>query len=260
MGRLDGKVALITGAARGSGASTAELFAAEGAKVVVTDILDDLGRELVANIGPAAIYERLDITDESRWSEVVDVAVETFGSLDVMVNNAAILEFGSLLDTTLDAFKRTVDVNQVGVFLGMRTAVPAMREAGGGSIINISSVDGLRGLNGVFAYASTKWAVRGMTKCAAMELGHLGIRVNSVHPGGVRTPMNDPHIGDMDIDAMFANLPIPRLMEPEEVAQLNLFLASDESSYCTAADFTADGGWTAGVREPALPGLEISKA
>jgi 3alpha(or 20beta)-hydroxysteroid dehydrogenase len=256
MGRLSGKVALVTGAARGSGEAMARLFVAEGAKVVVTDILDELGGEVAASLGEAAIYRRLDVTVESDWETVVADAVETFGLLDVVVNNAAILEFGTLSDTSVEAFMRTVTVNQLGTFLGMRAAVEPMRKAGGGSIINISSVDGLRGLNGVFAYSSTKWAVRGMAKCAALELGHLGIRVNSIHPGGVATPMNDPHAGDMDIDAMFANQAIPRLAEADEVARLTLFLASDDSSYCTGSEFTADGGWTAGIREPALPGLE----
>jgi 3alpha(or 20beta)-hydroxysteroid dehydrogenase len=256
MDRLRGKVALVTGSARGQGEAVVRLFVSEGAKVLVTDVLDDLGKAVAASLDTSAVYLHLDVTSESDWSMAVATAKDVFGGLDILVNNAGILEFGSLATTTTEDYLRTVMVNQVGPFLGMQAAQRLMQPAGRGSIVNISSVDGLRGLNGVFAYAATKWAVRGMTKCAAMELGHVGIRVNSVHPGGVKTPMNDPHIGDMDIDAMFEPLPIGRLAEPEEIANLVLFLASDESSYCTAGEFTADGGWTAGVRQAALPGLE----
>ena len=254
--RLRDKVALITGSARGQGEAVARLFASEGGRVVVSDVLDDQGREVAGSLGASAVYVHLDVTSEDDWAAATAAAVDAFGRLDILVNNAGILEFGSLASTTAEDYLRMVTVNQLGPFLGMQAVERVMRPAGSGSIVNISSVDGLRGLNGVFAYAATKWALRGMTKCAAMELGHAGIRVNSVHPGGVRTPMNDPHIGDMDIDAMFEPLPIGRLAEPEEIASLVLFLASDEASYCTAAEFTADGGWTAGVREPALPGFE----
>lgn len=254
MPRLAGKVALVTGAARGQGEAAARLFAAEGAQVLVTDVLDDLAAEVADSLGSSAVAVRLDIAEEADWSAAVQTAEERFGGLHVLVNNAAILEFASLLETSTEDFLRVTRVNQLGVLLGMRECAPLMARSGGGSIVNISSVDGLRGLNGVFSYAASKWAVRGMTKCAAMELGPLGIRVNSVHPGGIDSPMNEDHKGDFDLDKIFGVLPVPRLGDPDEIARLVLFLASDDSSYCTGAEFVADGGWTSGHREPALPG------
>ena len=254
MPRLAGKVALITGAARGQGEAAARLFVAEGARVLVTDVIDDQAAAVAADLGPNALSLHLDISSEDDWQRAVREIEDGWGRLDVLVNNAAILEFASLLETTTEQFLRITRVNQLGVLLGMRECANLMARSGGGSIVNVSSVDGLRGLNGVFSYATSKWAVRGMSKCAAMELGPLGIRVNSVHPGGIDSPMNDDHKDDFDLDAIFGVLPVPRLGTPEEIAKLVLFLASDESSYCTAAEFVADGGWTAGHREPALPG------
>ena len=255
MGKLSGKVAIVTGSAQGHGESAARLFAAEGARVVVTDVVDDLGAAVAADLGDAAVYRHLDVSDEAGWQQVVDDTVARWGGLHVLVNNAGILEFGGLLDITADDYLRMVRVNQLGVFLGMRAVARPMMASGGGSIVNIASVDALRGLNGVFAYSSTKWAVRGMSRCAAMELGHGGIRVNVVLPGGMDSPMNADHKDDFDLDRIFGALPIPRLGQPDEIARLTAFLASDDSSYCTGADFVADGGWTAGVRERNLPGL-----
>jgi 3alpha(or 20beta)-hydroxysteroid dehydrogenase len=250
MGRLDGKVAIITGAARGQGAAEARLFAAEGAKVVVTDVLDAEGEALAKELGDAVAFVHQDVSQEADWERTVADAVERFGGVDVLVNNAAILGFNQLQRTTLEEYRKIIDVNQVGVFLGMRSVIKPMRARGGGSIINVSSVDGIKGSPYVIAYQASKFAVTGMTKGSAIELARYGIRVNSVHPGGVKTPMiTDMGGGGMD-DYFAANVPLGRAGEPEEIAPLVLFLASDESSYCTGAQFVADGGWTAGHAIP----------
>lgn len=246
MSRLDGKVALVSGAARGQGAAEARLFVAEGARVVMGDLLDDEGRDVAASLGDDAHYVHLDVTQEASWTQAVHIATERFGRLDVLVNNAGIFRMSPLLDLSVADYMTVVTVNQVGVFLGMKTAAPAMIAAGGGSIVNISSIDGLVGSTNSLAYVASKFAVRGMTKTAALELGHHGIRVNSVHPGGIRTPMVTEALGDQAAGAMFANVPLGRIGEPEEVAKLALFLASDESSYSTGSEFVIDGGWTCG--------------
>jgi 3alpha(or 20beta)-hydroxysteroid dehydrogenase len=253
MGRLEGKVALITGGARGQGEAEARLFVAEGAKVLIADVLDEQGTKLAAGIGEAAKYIHLDVSQEADWQAAVERAVSVFGKLDVLVNNAGIVRTGLLENMDLGSYMEVVNVNQVGTFLGMRAVVKPMREAGGGSIVNISSNAGLEGVEGVGAYVASKWAVRGMTKTAAIELGRYGIRVNSVHPGGVDTPMiSGDALGGADQDAAFASLPIPRIGRPEEIALLVLFLASDEASYTTGAEVSADGGRMAGHRDPGL--------
>lgn len=253
MGRLTGKVALISGGARGQGAAEARLFCAEGASVVIGDVLDEQGHKVAAEIGAAACYVRLDVTREDDWTSAVALARGRFGRLDVLVNNAGIVRTGYLENHSLADYLAVVNVNQVGVFLGMRAVVGALREAGGGSIVNISSNAGLEGVEGVIGYAASKWAVRGMTKSAALELGQYGIRVNSVHPGGVDTPMlGGAELGHMLAKNPFANQPIPRIAQPEEIARLVLFLASDESSYSTGSEFTADGGRMAGHRDPGI--------
>ena len=252
MQRLDGKVALITGGARGQGEAEARLFAAEGAKVVVADVLDEEGSKVAAEIGDAALYRHLDVTREDEWSAAVDDATSHFGRLDVLVNNAGILRTGPLETTSLEDYMDVIRVNQVGTFLGMRAVVPALRAAGGGSIVNISSNAGMEGVEHVIAYVASKWAVRGMTKTAALELGQDGIRVNSVHPGGVDTPMlAGPEAEVFDQDAAFASQPLPRISQPVEIARLVLFLASDESSFCTGSEFSADGGRMAGHMDSA---------
>lgn len=251
-GRLDGKVAIITGAARGQGAAEARRFAAEGARVVLGDVLDADGEAVAAEIGDAARYVHLDVSSEADWSTAV-AAAEAMGPLTVLVNNAGILRFTSIADTTLDEYLQVISVNQVGTFLGMRAAIEPMTRAGGGSIVNISSIDGIGSKNGLVSYSSSKGAVRAMTKTAALELGHLGIRVNSVHPGGVFTPMT----GDTPVewlDAAHAHLPLRRVGRVEEIATMVVFLASDEASYCTGGEFVVDGGWLAGDILPALPG------
>ena len=253
MKRLEGKVALITGGARGQGEAEARLFASEGARVVVTDVLDEAGEKVAAEIGDAAIYRHLDVRSEQEWDRVVDDTTDAFGKLDILVNNAGIVRAGPLETTSLADYMDVVQINQVGVFLGMRAAVAPMRAAGGGSIVNISSNAGLEGVEGVVGYVASKWAVRGMTKTAALEFGQHGIRVNSVHPGGVDTPMlQSDEVSGVDQSASFASQPIPRISQPIEIARVVLFLASDEASFCTGAEFAADGGRMAGHRDPGL--------
>ena len=247
MARVDGKVALISGAARGQGEADARLLAAEGAKVVIGDVLDEQGAAVATGIGDAARYHHLDVRRADDWQRVVAFAVNTFGRLDVLVNNAGIIKVGSIVELTVEDYLEVFEVNQLGCFLGMKAAIPAMRVAGGGSIINISSVGGLRGRPMTAAYAATKFAIRGMTKCAALEVGHDGIRVNSVHPGSIDTDMTrGAEFADIDKQAYHAALPIPRVGTPDDVAQVVLFLASDDSRYCTGAEFVVDGGQTAG--------------
>ena len=253
MARLEDKVALITGGARGQGEAEARLFVAEGARVVVADVLDAEGSKVAAEIGDQARYVHLDVSDEAGWQSAVAETVSLFGKLDVLVNNAGIVRTGLIEGMSLASYMEVVNVNQVGSFLGMRAVVEPMREAGGGSIVNISSNAGLEGVEGVVAYVATKWAVRGMTKTAAIELGRYGIRVNSVHPGGVDTPMlSGEELAGVDQDAAFASQPIARIGRPEEIARLVLFLASDEASYCTGSEFAADGGRMAGHRDPGI--------
>jgi 3alpha(or 20beta)-hydroxysteroid dehydrogenase len=253
MGRLDGKVALITGGARGQGASHARRFVAEGARVIVADVLDEPGAQLTADLGPPATYVHLDVSDEASWDAAIAATAESFGRLDVLVNNAGILRVAPLADTELADYRAVIDVNQIGCFLGMRAAARTMGAAGGGSIVNVSSIAGLQGMPGVIAYVASKFAIRGMTKAAAIELGHQGIRVNAVHPGTIDTPMIA--VGDfdgVDQDALYASLPIPRIGQPDDVSHLMVFLASDESAYCTGGEFVVDGGVTAG---PAIAGI-----
>jgi len=245
-GRLDGKVALISGGARGQGAAAARAFTREGAKVVIGDILDEDGKQLAEEIGEDALYFRLDVTREDDWAGAVEEGERLFGRIDVLLNNAGILKFAKLADMTLEEYMQVVNVNQTGVFLGMRAVVAAMKKAGGGSIINVSSVEGLRGSPGLVAYVASKFAVRGMTKAAAVELGRDGIRVNSIHPGIVDTPMTrGVGLAGMDLDALFSSIPLRRAGVPEDIVAMAIFLASDDSAYCTGAEFVVDGGATA---------------
>lgn len=249
--RLSGKVALITGGAGGQGAAEAKRFINEGAQVVIADVVEDACAELADSLGEAAFSVHLDVTSEDGWEAAVSQTLKQFGRLDILINNAGIVRTGLLESMSLEDFMAVTQVNQVGVFLGMRAVIAAMRTAGGGSIVNISSSGGLEGVEGVIGYVGSKWAVRGMTKTAAMELGRYGIRVNSVHPGGVDTAMiNGPEFEGVDKDAVYSALPIARVGQPEEIANLVLFLASDESSYSTGSEFTADGGLMAGHRNP----------
>lgn len=225
------------------GVEEAKRFVSEGAKVVIGDVLDEEGAKAASALGDACIYAHLDVTQEADWCAAVETAESTFGKLDILVNNAGILLVDLIEDTRLEDYERVVRINQTGVFLGIRSAIPAMKRAQGGSIVNISSLAGMKGIGGAIAYAASKWAVRGMTKTAAIELGPYGIRVNSVHPGGIDTPMM---AAANDDEPPIVTYPIARVGRPEEVAELVLWLASDKSSYSTGAEFLIDGGDMAG--------------
>lgn len=254
MGRLDGKVALISGAARGQGAATAALFAFEGCKVVLGDILEDQVQETAAKISDEeALACRLDVTHEADWAAAVDTTVDRYGKLDVLVNNAGILRAGvPMILTSLEDYMATINVNQVGVFLGMRAAAPAMVAAGGGSIINISSILGLEGMQATLPYVASKFAVRGMTKAAALELASARIRVNSIHPGFIDTDMLGPATLGFAFSEVYdvRQIPLARMGTPTDISHLSLYLASDESSYCTGGEFVIDGGMMAGPYPP----------
>jgi 3alpha(or 20beta)-hydroxysteroid dehydrogenase len=245
MGKLDGKVAIVTGGARGQGGAEAALFRAEGAEVIVTDVLADVGEAHAKAIG--ATFLRHDVRSEEEWAEVVRQTVERHGRIDVLINNAGIFQRAKLLDTSLDLYRHIVDVNQVGVFLGMKAVAPTMVSQQSGSMVNISSVAGLVASAGALAYGASKFAVTGMTKTAAAELARFNIRVNSIHPGMIETDMmTEVTGGDAGRhDRFAAAVPLRRPAEPEEVAGLALYLASDDSAYCTGSEFVIDGGMTA---------------
>lgn len=250
MCKLDGRVVLITGAARGQGEQEARLFAAEGAKVVLADVLDDQGEALAKELGEAtAAYVHLDVSQEADWTAAVAAAKEAFGQIDGLVNNAGILRFNELVATPLEEFQLITQVNQVGAFLGIRTVAPEIEAAGGGTIVNTASYTALTGMAGVGAYAATKHAILGLTRVAALELAAKKIRVNAVCPGAVDTPMSNPDGVDPEAVAeLYTKLvPLGRIGQPEEVAKLALFLSSDDSSYITGQPFVIDGGWLAGV-------------
>ena len=247
MARLEGKVALITGAARGQGEAEARRFVAEGARVVLGDVLDEEGRRVAASLGERALWVRHDVSSEASWAAFVAAAKDRFGRIDVLVNNAGVLGIAPIASITLEQYMRVINVNQVGCLLGMRAVIPAMAEAGGGSIVNIASTAGLEGVAGLVAYVSSKFAIRGMTKTAALELGRVGIRVNAICPGGIDTAMGrGDDFESVDTSGVLAALPLARIGQPDEVAALAAFLASDESSYCTGSDFVVDGGMLAG--------------
>jgi 3alpha(or 20beta)-hydroxysteroid dehydrogenase len=247
MGDLEGKVAIITGAAGGQGAAAARRYVAEGARVVIADVNDESGKALAVELGEAAYYRHLDVSSEDDWTGVVDEAVRELGKIDILVNNAGILFFSALVDTTLEQYERVIRINQIGTFLGMRSVIKPMTANGGGSIINTSSIEGLAAVPMLTAYSSSKFAIRGMTKVAAMELGEKGIRVNSVHPGMIDTNMVSTAAGGAEIDLTRAarKVALRRIGRPEEVAEVVVFLGSDKSSYCTGAEFVVDGGATA---------------
>ncbi|MXY22759.1 MAG: glucose 1-dehydrogenase [Dehalococcoidia bacterium] len=247
--RLEGKVALISGGARGQGAVEAKLFASEGASVVIGDILDDLGRQVEAEIaesGGNATYVHVDVTSESQWNDAVNTAVERYGKLDILVNNAGILIRAGVEDTTGEDWDRIMDINGKGVFLGTKAAIPAMRDAGGGSIINISSIAGLQGSPASAAYSATKGAVRILTKSTAVQYAKEGIRCNSVHPGLIYTDMTRDTLDTPEGEREWrARVPMGYIGVSEDVAKGVLFLASDESSYMTGSELVIDGGITA---------------
>lgn len=248
MSRLQDKVAIITGAARGQGEATARLFTAEGCSVILTDVLSTEGEAVAASIGERARFMRHDVSNEGDWAKVADAAVSAFGKVDILINNAAIALFKSIEETEKDELVRLLSVNVVGQYLGVKTVLPLMKAARRGAIVNISSVDGLRGTTGLSAYDCCKWAVRGFTKATALEGAPFNVRANSVHPGAIDTPMLNP-TGTPDTQPIARGLGIPfgRVGLPAEVAAASLFLASDEASYVSGAELAVDGAWTAGL-------------
>ncbi|WP_069887253.1 SDR family NAD(P)-dependent oxidoreductase [Streptomyces luteocolor] len=258
MGKLDGRVVIVTGAARGQGEQEARLFVEEGARVVVADVLDEQGKALAAELGEeSALYVHLDVGVEADWQTAVAAAKGAFGKVDGLVNNAGILRFNELVSTPLEEFQQIIQVNQIGCFLGIRTVAPEIADAGGGTIVNTASYTALTGMAYVGAYAATKHAILGLTRVAAMELAGRNIRVNAVCPGAVDTPMTNPAQLDPAADPGEAGeavaelykklVPLGRIGRPEEVAALALFLTGEDSAYITGQPFVIDGGWLAGV-------------
>ena len=243
-GRLEGKVAIVTGGAQGQGAAIARAYVEEGAKVVIADVAKDEGQALADGLGDAAHFVHHDVSDAASWTALVEDTNARFGPVDILANNAGILRFGDIERQSPEEVELVWRVNQLGVFLGMQAVSRTMRKNGGGSIINASSVEGLAGMPSCTAYAATKWAIRGMTKCAAMELGPKGIRVNSVHPGMIDTPMTRVHGGDAAMEFGASKVPLRRVGQPGDIAPVYVFLASDESSYVNGAEIAVDGGVT----------------
>jgi 3alpha(or 20beta)-hydroxysteroid dehydrogenase len=259
MGRLQDKVAVITGGARGMGAATARLFAQEGAIVTIADMLADEGQALAAELGGGATFFRLNVADEANWQGLVAELMSRHGRIDALVSNAGVVSFAEITAIDPAEFDRVYGVNVKGPLLGMKHVGGVMRAAGRGAIVNIASVDGLRGANALALYSSSKWALRGMTKTAALEFGPHGVRVNSVHPGGVDTVMGNPQ-GQQGAERNqgYERVPLQRIGEPGEIAAASLFLCSDEASYITGAELAVDGGWAAGYYHSYLPGAPAS--
>lgn len=240
-GRVAGRTVIVTGGARGIGAACARRLVAEGARVVVADLLVEEGKQLASSLGERAAFVELDVTSEASWQEAVRQAEAAYGPVTGLVNNAGIVHVDAIEDLAEEDYRRVIDVNQVGVFLGMKAVISSMKGAGTGSIVNISSIGGIIAFSNILGYVASKWAVRGMTKTAAQELGPHGIRANSVHPGVVASAMT----ADSDRShGMVDHQPLAREADPDEIARLVLFLISDESSFSTGAEFVADGGYT----------------
>lgn len=255
MRRLQDKIAIITGAARGMGAATARMFAREGATVIVADVHESDGQAVATELGSSSWFHRLDVSVENEWQEFVAIAMARHGRIDVLVNNAGIVHFSLIDQLTEKDFDRVLGVNLKGAFFGIKHVGRVMKAARRGAIVNISSVDGTRGANALSAYSASKWAVRGLTRTAALEYGPLGVRVNSVHPGGIDTAMGNPlQLRGDERHADYRLVPLRRIGEPAEVAAASLFLCSDEASYISGAEVLVDGGWAAGHYHPMLPG------
>jgi 3alpha(or 20beta)-hydroxysteroid dehydrogenase len=262
MARLDGKVVIVTGAAQGTGEGIARRAASEGARVLVTDVQEEKGRALAASLGAAARFARLDVTSESDWSAAVESATTAFGRLDGLVNNAAILWMGAIEHTPAAAMERVLRVNLLGTMLGTRAVIPGLRAAGGGSIVNVTSIEALGGMNSVGAYTASKWGARGFTKSAAIELGRDGIRVNCICPSAGNPEMHAPFAAEIDVKRYLRHVPPPVLFEGgrpaevsiDDVVPLVCFLLGDESRRITGAEIAVDAGWTAGKHCPGLPG------
>lgn len=243
--RLAGKIAIVTGGARGQGAAIVRAFVAEGAKVAIADVAEADGQALAAELGGSARFVRHDVSDPGSWTRLVEEVDQAFGPVNVLVNNAGVLRFGAVETMPLEEFDLLIAVNLRGCFLGMQSVARTMRKNGGGSIINASSIEGLGGMAFCTAYAATKFAIRGMSKAAAIELGPKGIRVNSVHPGMIDTDMTREHGGDAAMEYGASKVALKRVGVPEDVAPLYVYLASEESSYVTGGEFAVDGGATA---------------
>jgi 3alpha(or 20beta)-hydroxysteroid dehydrogenase len=258
-GKLEGKIAVVTGAARGQGEATARLFAAEGARVVLADMLEVEAKTVAASIGDNALAYKLDVASEEEWSALAMTIAAEWGTPDILVNNAGIVHPAGMLELTKADFERVLSINLMGAWLGIKSLAPAMITKGKGAIVNICSTSALWGMNGLTAYSASKWALRGITKTAAMELGHKGVRVNAVFPGGINTVMgNVTNEEASELAKYYVGQPIARIGEPEEVAAASLFLSSDDASYMCGAELAVDGGQTLGVFTPFLPGAPTS--
>jgi 3alpha(or 20beta)-hydroxysteroid dehydrogenase len=248
-------VAIVTGGARGQGAATARLFVQDGARVVIADVLEDEGRSLAAEIGTSAIFQKLDVSKEQSWNEVLMRTAARWGTADILINNAGILHQSTILELTQEDFERVLRVNLIGAWLGIKAVAPPMIAKGKGAIVNICSTAAISGINGAAAYSASKWALRGLTKTAAMELGYRGVRVNAVFPGAINTTMNSANESQSLADGKkYRDRPIQRAGTPEEVGRVSMFLVSDEASYLCGAELIVDGGVTIGTYRHFLPG------
>lgn len=255
MQRLAGKCALVTGGARGIGAGIVRRFVAEGAKVMISDVLEEDGQALAAELGDAAAFTQHDVTSADAWRAAIAATEAQFGKLDTLVNNAGIIVFKRLDDLTEAEIRRVIDVNLIGTMLGAQLAIPAIERAGGGSITNMSSADGISGANSLTAYCASKFGVRGFTKALALELGPRGIRVNSIHPGGILTPMANPMKVPRDLyDRGYWIYPAQKSGDPEDIGAAAAYLASDDAKYCIGTELSVDGGLNAGHYYMAMPG------
>ena len=255
MERLTGKVALVTGGARGIGEGIVRRFVAEGARVMISDVLDAEGEALAAALGEAAAFHHHDVTDRAQWQTVLDATEARFGQLDILVNNAGVIVFKRLEDLSEAEIRRLIDINLMGVIHGTQLAIPALERAGGGAVVNMSSADGIAGANSLSVYCATKFAVRGFTKAMALELGPRGIRVNSIHPGGIYTPLANPTNVPRELyDKGFWIYPAQRAGDPEDIGAAAAFLASDDGKYCIGTELSVDGGLNAGHYYMAMPG------
>jgi len=250
MKRFNNRTVIITGSARGMGASHARGFVAEGANVVIGDVLEQEGQALADELGAHAIFSRLDVTSDRDWAATVTAAEDAFGPVSVLINNAGIVRFGQIEETEPNVWRQVIEINLTGAYLGIRAVVSSMRKAGGGAIVNISSGAGFTATFGLAAYVASKWGARGLTKTAALELGRDNIRVNSIHPGPVRTPMTAGPDATAAVAAQARHLAIPRVAEPEEITQMVLFVASDEAGFSTGSEFIVDGGVLLGPAPP----------
>lgn len=260
-GKLDGKIAVVTGAARGQGEATARVFAAQGAKVVLADMLEAEAQAVAASLGDNAMAYKLDVSSEDDWNALAKAVEAKWGAADILVNNAGVVHPAGMLDLTKADFERVLSINLIGSWLGIKALAPGMVAKGKGAIVNICSSSALWGMNGLTAYSASKWALRGISKTAAMELGPKGVRVNAVFPGGINTVMgNVTNEEASELAKYYVGQPIARIGEPEEVANTSLFLVSDDASYVCGAEIAVDGGMTMGVYTPFLPGAPTSAA